>query len=395
MAGCGTCPDQCSCVVVNQCNEQYPGAGTPGAPIVIPERYDYPWVGESSDGTITITPADVRGVNDCSEPDGHAPDLTVNFCNVIGEGDATDGDVLVVRDEDEDCRPHRLRDPLEGEVLARDPVTGRASWQSGVASFGGDVPYGIVLEFWGTEADVPGGYGLADGGLIPVADNPNLFAVIGHNANGGVDPGGGMFRKPDKRGYVSAGRDNMGGTPANRVTHANADVLGGTLGAESLTLDIGDIPAHSHGITDPGHSHAVNNGLHSHGITDPGHAHATVAAGDHIHYPGSGSSRGFVTFEDPPLNVLIANDTPDTLNMIVSDADLSQKNNAATDTKGNHTHSITGSGTGISVTSAASAVSLNAAATGITVNNAGGGGTIANTRKLQPTQFVNYILRLG
>lgn len=395
MAGCGECPDQCSCVVVNQCAEQYPGAGTADAPIIIPERYDYPWVGESSDGTISITPADVRDPGDCSEPDGHNPDLTVNFCNVIDGDNAEDGDVLVVRDEDADCRPHRLRDPLEGEVLARDPVTGRASWQGGVASFGGDMPYGVPLEFWGSEAAVPLGYGLCDFGLIPIADNPNLFATIGFNASGGVDPGGGMFHKPDKRGYVAAGRDNMGGTPANRVTHANADVLGGTLGAETLTIAIGEVPVHSHGVNDPGHSHGFAGGTHSHSITDPGHGHATIAAGDHFHYPGSGSIRGFITYEGATSNAAISVAGDDDVIIVLSAGDLSQKNNAATLNEGTHTHTITGSGTGITVNDASVGGTVNGAGTGISIQNAGGGGAIPAPRKLQPTQFVNYIIRLG
>lgn len=391
MAGCGTCPDQCGCVIVNDDGEQYPGIGTSDNPIVIPEARNTPFVGHSTDGSITITPGDVVP----ADADGHDPDLEVNFCNVVSDDVAESGDILVLVDDDEECRPHRLRDPLPGEVMSLDPGTGQAGWVGGVASFGGDIPYGVPLEFWGTEADVPSGYGLCDFGLLDIATNPNLFAVIGHNASGGVDPGGGQFHKPDKRGFVTAGRDNMGGTPANRVTHANADALGGTLGSESLTIAIGEIPAHAHGVTDPGHGHGITDPGHAHGISDPGHAHATVAAGDHFHYPGSGSSRGFVTFDDPPVNALIANDTPDTLNIILSNADLSQKNNAATFSNGAHTHPITGSGTGIGIVGAGTGITVNGAGTGITIQNAGGGAAIPNTRKLQPTQFVNYILRVG
>lgn len=392
MAGCGQCPDQCSCVIVDDDGVQYPGAGTAASPIVIPRALDAPWVGTSSDGSITITPGDVYD----DEDDGHAPDLVVNFCNIIDADDAETGDLLVVADPaDEDCRPHRLRDPNEGEVLARDPGTGKAGWVSGVASFGGDLPYGVPLEFWGSEGQVPSGYTLCDGKLLVQADHPNLFTTIAFNASGGVEPAPGMFAVPDKRGYVAAGRDNMGGTPANRIVSATADVLGGVLGQATLAIATANMPAHSHVVNDPGHNHGVTNGLHSHGISDPGHAHATVAAGDHFHYPGSGSIRGFITYEGGTTNAAISVAGTDDVVIVLSAGDLSQKNNAATFSNGDHTHPITGSGTGVTVNNAASAVSLSAAGTGITLQNTGSGTAFTETQKLQPTQFVNYILRTG
>ena len=49
--------------------------------------------------------------------------------------------------------------------------------------------------------------------------------------------------------------------------------------------------AHAHGVSDPGHAHAVGSSEHSHGITDNGHTHAvttaahghTVTDGGHTH----------------------------------------------------------------------------------------------------------------
>ena len=35
--------------------------------------------------------------------------------------------------------------------------------------------------------------------------------------------------------------------------------------------------AHAHGVSDPGHAHAVGSSEHSHGITDSGHTHALTA----------------------------------------------------------------------------------------------------------------------
>ena len=57
---------------------------------------------------------------------------------------------------------------------------------------------------------------------------------------------------PDARGRVLAGLDNMGGTASNRLTVAGGGVDGATLaafgGAQSVTLDGTQIPAHAHGI---------------------------------------------------------------------------------------------------------------------------------------------------
>ena len=54
---------------------------------------------------------------------------------------------------------------------------------------------------------------------------------------------------------------------------------------------IGNSWAHAHGVSDPGHAHAVGSSEHGHGITDNGHTHAvttaahghTVTDGGHTH----------------------------------------------------------------------------------------------------------------
>ena len=67
------------------------------------------------------------------------------------------------------------------------------------------------------------------------------------------------FNVPDLRGYVMAGRNNMGGTASARLTstyyNSNPDALGAAGGSQNHTLTISEMAVHDHNITDPGHAH--------------------------------------------------------------------------------------------------------------------------------------------
>lgn len=113
------------------------------------------------------------------------------------------------------------------------------------------------LPWAGTTA--PSGWLLCYGQSISRATYAALFAAIG-TTYGSVD--GSSFSLPDMRGRLAAGKDNMGGTAASRLTTAGSGVDGATLGAvggaQNITLDTTMIPAHTHPITDSGHSHGLN-----------------------------------------------------------------------------------------------------------------------------------------
>lgn len=106
---------------------------------------------------------------------------------------------------------------------------------------------GTVLDFAGTTA--PNGWLLCFGQSLLRADYPHLFAKIG-TTYGSADAT--HFNLPDCRGRVAAGKDNMGGAAANRLTTAGGGVDGSTLGAaggaDTHTLTSAQIPAHSHGL---------------------------------------------------------------------------------------------------------------------------------------------------
>lgn len=121
---------------------------------------------------------------------------------------------------------------------------------SGGGGGGVALPSGVVLPFAGATA--PTGYLLAQGQAISRTTYAALFAAIG--VVFGAGDGTTTFNVPDLRGRLPLGRDNMGGTPANRVTAATSGVSASDLGAAG-----GDqrLHGHTHGVTDPGHTHTT------------------------------------------------------------------------------------------------------------------------------------------
>lgn len=111
---------------------------------------------------------------------------------------------------------------------------------------------GTVLPYAGTTA--PDGWLLCFGQAVSRTDFPNLFARIGTTF--GVGDGSTTFNVPDLRGRVAAGKDDMGGTAASRLTNSgtgNPGIAGATLGAtggvDRHTLTTAQMPAHTHTVT--------------------------------------------------------------------------------------------------------------------------------------------------
>ena len=115
---------------------------------------------------------------------------------------------------------------------------------------GGQIPYG--------GATAPTGWLLCDGAAISRTTYAALFAVIG-TAYGSGD-GETTFNVPDKRGCTSIGADNMGGTPANRVTSAGSGIdaqVVGTIGGDQLAQTDTLTATSTATSTDSGHTHAL------------------------------------------------------------------------------------------------------------------------------------------
>lgn len=82
----------------------------------------------------------------------------------------------------------------------------------------------------------PQGWALCNGQSLPVNQNQALYAAIG-NTYGGDST---IFRLPDMRGRIPVGS----GTATTGTSYA----IGSTGGAESVTLKVEELPAHSHPV---------------------------------------------------------------------------------------------------------------------------------------------------
>lgn len=104
------------------------------------------------------------------------------------------------------------------------------------------VPVGTVFDYAGSSA--PSLWLFCYGQDVSRTTYAALFSAIGTTY--GVGDGSTTFTLPDLRGRVVAGKDNMGGTSANRLTDQSGgldgDTLGDTGGAETVTISQTHLP---------------------------------------------------------------------------------------------------------------------------------------------------------
>lgn len=114
------------------------------------------------------------------------------------------------------------------------------------------VPTGSVTGWAGSSA--PSGWLLCYGQEVSRTTYADLYTAIGDQF--GAGDGSTTFNIPDCRGRVMAGFDAMGGASADRLTDQSGGVDGDTLGAvggaETHTLTVAELAAHTHGAEGQG-----------------------------------------------------------------------------------------------------------------------------------------------
>lgn len=123
---------------------------------------------------------------------------------------------------------------------------------------GAYVPTGTILDYAGSST--PSGYLLCAGQAVSRSTYSDLFTAIG--TTWGVGDGSTTFNVPDLRGRLGAGKDDMGGTSANRLTTAASGVDGASLaatgGSQTHTLTTAQLASHTHTGT------TASDGAHTH-----------------------------------------------------------------------------------------------------------------------------------
>ena len=192
--------------------------------------------GGGASAQVKAVPADL--IDDPSPQLGG--NLDVNGNSIVS---TSDGDIAITPDGTGDVILDGIKYPQAdgsaGEFLQTDG-SGQLSFADVAASA---FSAGMLMPYAGASA--PTGWLLCYGQAISRTTYADLFATVGTTYGNG--DGSTTFNLPDLRGRTIAGKDDMGGTSANRLTSAlNGDALGATGGAENHTLTSGEMPSHQH-----------------------------------------------------------------------------------------------------------------------------------------------------
>lgn len=147
-------------------------------------------------------------------------------------------------------------------VLASPPmnaVTGDLAVAGNIFSNGSPVmPTGAMLEYGGATA--PTGWLLCNGAAVSRTTYAALYAVLGDTY--GAGDGSTTFNVPDRRDRVGVGagstyaRGATGGATTSTTSADGAHNHTGSTDGHALTT--AQMPSHTHGVSDPGHSHVVS-----------------------------------------------------------------------------------------------------------------------------------------
>ena len=102
----------------------------------------------------------------------------------------------------------------------------------------GSVPVGTVVDYAGTSA--PSGWLFCYGQAVSRTTYSALFTAL--STTYGTGDGSTTFNLPDLRGRVGAGKDDMGGASAGRLSSPNGSNLGAAGGANTITIAQANLP---------------------------------------------------------------------------------------------------------------------------------------------------------
>jgi microcystin-dependent protein len=146
---------------------------------------------------------------------------------------------------------------------------------------------GTIIPYGGSSA--PSGFLLCDGSAVNRTTYSILFGVIGTTFGSG--DGSTTFNVPDLRGRVPAGKDNMGGSAASRLTSTtmtpDGNTVGATGGEQTHTLVTSEMPSHTH-VASPYKEIAGAAG----GTTDKYNSDGNNEGGSPVANPLTGSTGG-------------------------------------------------------------------------------------------------------
>jgi microcystin-dependent protein len=118
-----------------------------------------------------------------------------------------------------------------------------------------NIPIGAGLDFWGATAP-NSSFVFPVGQAISRTTYSTLFSLVGTTYGSG--DGSSTFNLPDRRGRVSVQLDPAGGTINSATMSPDGKTLGARGGEQLHTLASSEMPSHSHGVNDSGHSHAAS-----------------------------------------------------------------------------------------------------------------------------------------
>jgi microcystin-dependent protein len=147
----------------------------------------------------------------------------------------------------------RPADPVVGQMIYETDTKltkfwDGTAWVNGAGSSAVLTPVGSIVPYAGTDVSTPAGWLFCGGQAVSRTTYADLFAVVGTTYGSG--DGSTTFNVPDLRGRVVAGKDNMAGSAASRLTAGTSGITGTTLGAAG-----GNEALHSHTHTQNAHSH--------------------------------------------------------------------------------------------------------------------------------------------